>query len=136
MLSRLAKTVRRKAAVTIAVLYALCILAPSAVLALNSAAAHCLTDSNSLAHVHQDHAKAHVHSDGATDQHHTHHDDKPHKHSDAGGGNCCGLFCSTALPSVANVGFAELPTAAKIDPVRADALTGRAPDRINRPPIA
>ena len=55
MLTRLTRTFRIRAAITLAVAYALCVVAPSAALAFadGPSAAHCLTDSMGPAHVHK-----------------------------------------------------------------------------------
>src|SRR5215468_7660671 len=70
MLSVRTKTFRIKAASVLAVLYALCILAPAAAFAFsdNPAVAHCLTEGHVGIHDHG--GKVHVHADGTPHQHH------------------------------------------------------------------
>jgi hypothetical protein len=131
---------RIKAAITATLLYAVCVLAPSAALALSAdAAAHCLTGPGGAAHVHQQQTAPHgdVAAGGAV---HEHSDESaPHQHSDADGkshaGTCCGLFCVTALPHEPVLSLAVPPTAALDRPHGVYELAGRGPDRINRPPI-
>jgi hypothetical protein len=137
---------RWKAALSLAWLYAVCILLPPAAFAL-SAAAHCLTDTHAAAHVHQAAAKipssTHVHPDGVVHAHgeqgsHQHADGAPHKHDadDKSHGNCCGLFCVTAIAHAAPALLAAPGAAGPALPALEEALSGRGPDRINRPPIA
>lgn len=142
-MSALTKTLRVKAAIVVAALYALCILAPAVAFALsdNPAVAHCLTEGHVGVHdhgsKHEHGGKLHVHADGTT---HQHHDDgaAPQAPADDGKGpiaSCCGLFCVVAIPGepVPRLGFDSL--ASVVLPIFGEALTGRAPERINRPPI-
>jgi hypothetical protein len=140
MLSGLTKAFRRKAAIAFAALYALCVLAPAVALAFvdGPTAVHCLTDQHGMARAHDHEGTVHGHADGTA---HRHHDGGgAHEHSEADGkshaGNCCGLFCLTALAGDA---IAALSTPVRFTltaPAPDDRLTGRGPDRINRPPIA
>jgi hypothetical protein len=162
MLSAVAKTVRIRAAITLAALYALCILAPAAAFAFsdNPAVAHCLTEGHVGIHEHSgkhDHGgTAHVHADGTTHQHHAdgtahrhHADGTAHQHHDDGAApqpsgddgkapiaTCCGLFSVVAISGepVPSLGFYSL--ASVVLPPPGEALSGRGPERINRPPIA
>ena len=141
ILTSLNRALRRKAAIALAVLYALCVLMPAAAVALTSAA-HCLTGPQGAAHVHQAASQAHVHSDGVAhahaDQPADHADGAPHEHSDAAGaqnGNCCGLFCVSAIAHDAHPALGATIAAQRTVPARAYALPGRGPERINRPPI-
>jgi hypothetical protein len=144
MLSVLTKTFRAKAAAVTAVLYALCILAPAVAFALSDdpAVAHCLTEGHVGVHEHggktEPGGKLHVHSDGLS---HQHHDDGAAPQPSGNDGEapiatCCGLFSVVAIPGepLPNFGFHSL--ASVVLPVLADGLSGRGPDRINRPPIA
>jgi len=129
---------RWRAALALIAIFAFCILVPSVALALTNAAAHCFTETHSVAHVHQVAAKTHVHADGVS---HTHHADEnaPSKPADADdnthGGNCCGLFCLTALTHEASNALVAPTAVIRTLPVLADSLSGRDPGRINRPPI-
>lgn len=139
---------RKRAALAVAALYAFCVLAPHAALASGHAPAHCLTEEHSAAaHVHRANAEpvSHMHADGAEHHHGAMpaHDDAttidPHQHSDADGrsqgGNCCGLFCISAMASEAGLAMPAPPLVADDLPGIHDALTGRSPGRINKPPI-
>jgi hypothetical protein len=139
---------RVRAAFVVAALYALCVLAPHAALSLGHAAAHCLTEERpAAAHVHKAKAEtaSHTHADGTVHHHGgipAHHGPTttdPHQHSDADGksdsGNCCGLFCISAIALETGVAMPALPlVAADLSSVH-DALRGHSPGRVNRPPI-
>lgn len=121
-----------------AALYTLCLLAPGAAMAFNGpAAAHCLTKQHHLVSRHQHGTKTHVHADGAT-HHHVGHDHDTGKHSDSGGkstsGNCCGLFCMTALSQEVAEFAASSMNFTAYDPSLDSRLTGRVPEGLNRPP--
>jgi hypothetical protein len=143
MLLAVPKTVRIRAAIALAALYALCILAPAAVFALsdNPAVAHCLTEGHVGVHEHSgkhDQGQVHAHADGMT---HQHHDDgaAPQPSGDDGKppmATCCGLFSVVAVPGepVPSLEFYSL--ASVVLPPPGEALSGRGPERINRPPIA
>ena len=141
----LTKRFRLRAALGLAALYAFCVLAPHAALALGNNAAHCLTDDHTAAHVHKAPAAttAHTHADGSLHHHPARaaHDDAgnlPHKNSDADGkshsGNCCGLFCFSAITLDPGVTLPAPPAFATEAPGPDDALAGRGPDRLKRPP--
>jgi hypothetical protein len=145
MFARLSRGLRSRAALAAAALYAFCVLMPHAAVALGSAG-HCLTDDHPAAHIHK--AKAdvtpHMHTDGTV---HLQggkaaaHDDatEPHKHSKAddkgGNGNCCGLFCISAIAGDAGPTLLVPMSFAADLPAAVNALTGRDPGRLHRPPI-
>ena len=144
MLSALTKTFRARAAIVLAVLYALCILAPSVAFAFsdNPAVAHCLTEGHVGPHDHgakpEHGGKLHVHADGSA---HQHHDDgtAPQPAGDDGKApvaNCCGLFSVVAIPYQPDINLGLNIPASVVVPALAEALSGRGPERINRPPIA
>ena len=132
----------------IGALYALCIIMPSAAVALGAGdrPVHCFTDQQlGLTHVHQagvhqahahaeGHAQAHVHGDGTT-----HHHDGPRHPAPSDNRNdptaCCGLFGLTAMAVDPQLDLDVPSRHASILPVSFEKLTGRGPDRINRPPI-
>lgn len=129
MLLRLTKTLRARAAVVLAALYALCCIAPPAALAFTGGvvAAHCLTDEHHGMNVQHEHGSMHIPDHGGL----------PNKSSDLDKGkseNCCGLFCVTAgaIPSVP--ALTEPNHATPMDVLLDSALGGRATDRIDRPP--
>jgi hypothetical protein len=137
---RLTTKYRIRAAIALALLYAFCVLAPSAALAFvdGPIAFHCLTEQHGFAGTHDHGGPPHVPADGTT--HHHHDGGGTPKHSDADGkshpGNCCGLFCMTALAADAALTLASPVNFTFARPALDDHLTGRGPDRINRPPIA
>jgi hypothetical protein len=150
MLSRFDRTNRIRATIALVIAYAFCVLAPHAALAFTggSLAMHCLTELSDLAHVHQAAAApvAHTHADGTTHMHgapahmaqHKHGDGNTHDHGKPGkadDGNCCGLFCISAL---SHDGVAALPAPPPVARTKAAAEPERAsrdPDRIDEPPI-
>ena len=147
MLVRLTSAARRWAAIAIGALYALCVIAPSAAVAFGPGGhvVHCLTEEQlGLAHVHRAdmgnahhaHAKAHVHADGATHRHDGthHHQGAPDNSTDPAA--CCGLFGLTAMAVDTQLDLAVPSRKSALVPVSFARLTGRDPDRINRPPIA
>jgi len=147
MLSRLTRTFRFRAALALAALYALCILAPHAALALGNGAGHCLTEIPLAAHVHAAAAAPHTHAGGA--HHHHHHHDVGAAHDHAGGvpqdhsgqdrkssENCCGLFCASAIVLETDIVLTAPPAVSPVLASRQEARAGRGPDRLIRPPIA
>jgi len=157
MLSLPGKGFRIRAAAVLAALYALCILAPAAAFALsnNPTLAYCLTeghvgvhaDGNKVHDVHVHGDNTHVHADGTKHQHHDqgtahrHHDGSGSapKASDDGKGsvaNCCGLFSVVAISAEPGVALAPSTHLCAFVPVAREALSGRGPDRLYRPPIS
>ena len=142
MLSVLTKTFRTKAAIIVAALYALCILAPAVAFAFsdNPAVAHCLTEGHVGVHDHgakHDGGKPHVHADGSTHQHNDH-AAAPQPAGDQSKGaiaTCCGLFSVVAIPGEPVPSFGFYSLASVVLPLVGEALSGRGPERINRPPI-
>jgi len=138
MLTRITNTLRFKAAIFLAVLYAFTVIAPHAAMAFGNpqGAAHCLTIERASAH---DHGQTkHQHADGAEHTHAEPQADDSQKSSDDKGpaAACCGLFsCSAMLTETRAVtpGPVNATTVALPLP---DLVVGQGPDRINRPPIA
>jgi hypothetical protein len=137
MLSVLTKTFRAKAAIVVAALYTLCILAPSAAFAFsaNPGVAHCLTEGHLGVHDHS--GKVHVHADGTTHQH-----DDDGAASPSGDNEksrvatCCSLFSVVAISGEPGLSLGLYSPSSIVSAILADALSGRGPERINRPPIA
>jgi hypothetical protein len=132
---------RLRAASVLALLYALCVLAPAAAFAFGdgSRAAHCVTDGNhGLRSVHVHGPDGHEHADGTL---HVHDDGSTHEHSKAPDdkspdAQCCGLVCLSALPaSVAGITSPMLP-AMIANPTLQEDIAGEPPDRLYRPPIS
>jgi hypothetical protein len=163
MLALPTRSLRVKAAVALAVIYGLCVLLPAVAFALADGrmAPPCLLEDLAVASLHDhsahDHgaasvqahhheAAAHHHamaSDASADAHAHHHgaasDAAPPTDPDHGKsrpGECCGLFPLMAfadgLPGV----LAPSRLTSIVIPLMTDALVGRGPDRIIRPPIA
>src|SRR6516162_7808533 len=128
MLSVFAKAIRVKGAIVLAALYTLCILAPSAAFAFSASpgVAHCLTEGH-----------VHIHADG-TAHHHDHDGAAPPSGDDEKSrvASCCSLFSVVALPGEPGPSLGLYSPGSTVLPVLADALSGRGPERINRPPIA
>jgi hypothetical protein len=155
MLSLPTKSFRLKAAVAVATLYAFCILLPALAFTLadGRVAPPCLIDDLAALSIH-DHAAIPVHSGaahlhgGAPDAHAeaaTHHHAGQPEGAKASGdsdgeksrpGECCGLFPMVALAGVLRPAPVPSRLTSTAIPVLADALIGRGPDRIIRPPIA
>lgn len=144
MLTRFDRTRRVRATIAVVVTYAFCVLAPHAALALGGGTPlmHCLAEISELAHRHEVGAgtAAHSHADSAMHVHapmvkHGHGDGRTHDQGKADDGNCCGLFCISALNCD---GVAALPAPPPAALTKAAPVPERAPhdpDRIDEPPI-
>lgn len=165
MLVRLTRKKRLRAGWLVALVYLLCVLAPTISYALPGvhAPAPCLTDENhvpGMVHVHSesrhqhddgqihDHAaaQAHVHDLAALQAHSGDGDNSmsaasdsktaPEKRSHTSSGQCCGLMCVTAIPAkVVDIVKPSAPTAL-CDVERHRNVADNAPRRLYRPPIA
>jgi hypothetical protein len=155
MLSVLTKSFRVRAATVVAALYALCSIAPASAFAFsnNPAVSHCLIEGhigvhNASTHDHgaaHDHGTAHehggavhVHADGSAHQHHDDGTVPQHSGDDdkARVASCCGLFSVVAIAGEPSPSLGLYSLASVVLPVVGDALSGRGPERINRPPIS
>ena len=129
------KAFRVKAAIVLAAVYALCIVAPSAAFAFsaNPSVAHCLTEGHVGVH---DHGNVHVHADGTAHQH-EHDGTAPPSGDDEKSrvASCCSLFSVVAIPGEPGLSPGLYGPGSIVLPILADALSGRGPERINRPPI-
>lgn len=138
MLSTLIKTMRTKAAIVLAVLYAFTVVAPHAAMAFGNpqTAAHCLTVASAKAH---DHGQTkHKHANGVEHTHAVPQADDHKNSSDEKGpaAACCGLFsCSAVLTETRDLS-PGLVTVSCIAVPALDSVEGQGPARINRPPIA
>lgn len=139
MLFVLTKTFRIKAAIAVALIYAVCILVPSAAFALaaRDAAAHCLVEDHGFAAPAHHGVASHVHADGVT--HHHPEGGTSHKQTNETGkghpANCCGLFSVVAIFGEPGITLGTLTLTSVPFTVLRETLSGRGPDRINRPPI-
>jgi hypothetical protein len=156
MLKVMTRTFRIRAAVLLAAVYALCVLAPAAAFAFatDPALAHCLTEGHVSVHEHG--STVHVHADGTSHHHQTAGDADHHQHDNGAGhqpdgtaapahqgdgdkvpvASCCGLFSVVAIADEFSPRLEFLFHTFLIVPVATDALSGRGPERISRPPIS
>jgi hypothetical protein len=155
MLTSLTRLKRLRAGWIVALVYLLCVLAPTLSFALpgSGAVTPCLTEAAhgpGVVHVHDDAPAQHVHKDG---QVHDHGgaanigDDRalstalngrsaPEKAPHSSDGQCCGLSCVTALPAaLIDLVKPSAPTA--LCAIEGDRkVTDNAPSRLYRPPIS
>jgi hypothetical protein len=149
MLSGLTKGFRVRAAIVIAALYGLCILAPAAPYAYSNkpAVSHCLIENHVGVHnsggmhdhgaAHDHGGTVHVHADGSAHQHHDEGTSPQHTDDDkARVASCCGLFSVVAIAGEPSPSLRLYSLASVVLPVVGEALSGRGPERINRPPIS
>jgi hypothetical protein len=136
MLSWLITRLRSCSAITLIVLYAVCVVLPSAALAFPRAPAHCLTS------VRHDITDARL-QDGTTI--HTPGDSLIHEHpgdSKEGGsgklkchfGTCCGISCFAAITSDSAATIVRPVHASPLFRRLDESLEGCGPERISRPP--
>jgi hypothetical protein len=163
MLVRLTKVQRVKAGWFLALVYLLCMLAPTISFALpgQHPAAPCLTGESHMSgmvHV-ANSAPAHLHGDGHAHDHSVAHASAPHSAAHADGdhtsmamaldgdsapskaphapnGLCCGLMCVSALPAtLTDIVTPSMPTVLRV--IEGDrVVTDSAPARLYRPPIS
>lgn len=125
MLGWLTRKRRWRVASLLVALYALCLVTPTAVMAVGQGAipAHCLTDDHHIA------GAVHMHQDGSTHHHSgSKQDDGDHA------GKCCGLFSVSAIAPDLDIVVAPREPAPQQPSLTANDLTGRGSDRIDRPP--
>jgi hypothetical protein len=142
MLSRMTKANKLRGALSMALFYAFCSVAPAAAFAFGDGAqaAHCLTDGDyhglreNRAHEHSA-AKAHAHADGTSHDHvQTADAGTADENGATSDGKCCGLFCVSALPAaLAGGDLPDLPKAMSVAPVNRYGA-GQPPVRLDRPP--
>jgi len=124
MLCWLTSQWRWRVASLLVVLYALCLVSPTAVLAFSQASvpAHCFTgDEYGIGTVH-------VHEDGLS--HHHSGTDVDHGQP----GKCCGLFSVSAIAPAIDFVVRQHPPVLQRPSLVAQSLSGRGADRIDRPP--
>jgi hypothetical protein len=158
MLTSLTRLRRLRAGWIIALLYLLCVLAPTISFALpgSNAVAPCLSDAShvpGMVHVHTEAPTEHIHQDHRHDHsgahsHATYDGDQramsvalngepaPEKAPHSFDGKCCGLTCVTALPAtLIDIVKPSAPTAlCEVEGCRK--VTDNAPPRLYRPPIS
>lgn len=125
MLAWLTGKWRLRAGTILCALYAFCVLAPAAALALSggSLPAHCLSESD--LHI----ASSHAQHDPA-DQHTSDRGENEHDHA----GKCCGLFGVTAIAPDLNFTIMRTQPVSHLASLASASLSGRGADRIDRPP--
>jgi hypothetical protein len=120
-------------------LYAFCVLAPHAAMALTHGgnAAHCLTEAANAPHQHGINI-AHVHEDGVLHEHgqtqsakSQNNDNEPADAQTA----CCGLFFMNGLAVITNPFIIASTTSETLLPGAPDNLVAHGPGRLHRPPI-
>jgi hypothetical protein len=153
MLVRLTRARRLKAGRLLALVYALCMLAPTLSFALpgSQALSPCLADTShvpGMMHLHADVAATHLHGDGDVHDHGMHVQASAAAHQAAAvpdstrskashaSGACCGLICLTALPApLIEIAMPSVPKSSQeVD--RYTEVADRGPSRLYRPPIA
>lgn len=159
MFRRLTRAKRLRAGWLVALVYLLCVLAPTISFALpgSHAVAPCLMDAGhapGMAHVHADAPVQHFHNDGHMHDHsggHSHANadsdhrsmsaalnakSAPEKAPHSSDGQCCGLMCITALPAtLVDIVKPSAPMAlCEVEGYRK--VTDNAPPRLYRPPIS
>jgi hypothetical protein len=114
-----------RVAMAIAVLAALCLVAPPAVMAFGHGknTVHCLANADVADHG--------MHG-GASEKHHGDHGKLPGTSTPG----CCGLYCLSALPLASAPMVEDLAVAPALSPPVDTTLFGRVPDRLDRPPIS
>ena len=159
MFVRLTRAKRLRAGRIIALVYMLCILAPTLSFALpgSQAVSPCLTDANhvpGMMHVHAEAPAAHLHADGHVHDHamaHSHAspadgiapiktsvapEQSPSKGLHSSDGQCCGLMCLSALPAtLVEIVTPSVPTASQEVEGYLE-VADKGPSRHYRPPIA
>lgn len=135
MLYRWTKKLRIHAALALAVIYAICVIGSPMALAFagSTAALPCLTGDHhgvTLVHAHEERIPRMVHQHGEHSGP-VQSDDSKHKQRI---GACCGLLCFTAVTSDLDIVIGEPFHRSVIPPSLEAGLSGRGPDRIDRPP--
>jgi hypothetical protein len=157
MFVRLTRAGRLRAGLLVALVYMLCLLAPTLSFALpgSHAVSPCLTDANhvpGMMHVHAETPPAHFHPGG-----HVHDDAMAHSHASDGiasikasapaeqtpskgshssDGQCCGLICLSALPAtLVEIVTPSMPMVSQVAEGYIE-VADEAPSRHYRPPIA
>jgi len=125
MLQKLRTGLGFRAAMLVALLAALCLVAPPAVIAFGHGdnTAHCLANADAVNHG--------MHGNGEQD-HHGDRGKSPGTHAPG----CCGLYCMSALPLTPGPmveGPIIRPALSLLPEI---AFTGRGPDQLDRPPIS
>ena len=80
----------------------------------------------------------HVHADGTAHAHAGDHASPKHANGDGKehGSTCCGLFSVVGIPGEPAFSLGVFARTSLASPALQDPISGRGPERINRPPIA
>ena len=137
MLTGLTKALRLRSAAFLAVMYLICVLAPSAAFAFGdeNLGAHCLTEADSGTHIHsKPDAGGHSHAGAGSSNDANQAADQDR--DDGKDQQCCGLFCVSSLS--ANVFPVEHPLlpSSPTTLLGAQGIEGNQPERLYRPPIS
>lgn len=137
MLVLLTSKWRQRAAAVLVAVYALCLLAPAVAFAFSDAAAHCLT----VAEAPQTMGEHQGHQHDGMDHTAIALEAVDHGTPASGGndhalpGQCCGLFCVSALmPPVFGVDGTQSIEVSAVAMPAASSLMGRSSSRLDRPP--
>ena len=135
---------RPRAAISLVLAYALCVLAPTVAFALGDQAhaVHCLIEdhgaSTAMQMYQHAHASAQAHADGMIHGHSgapREHSKAPDDKGKAANVACCGLAFTSALPAVmTEVPILTAPSACEIVEHQ-QGVASLAPDRLYKPPI-
>ena len=159
MFVRLTKAGRLRAGRLVALVYMLCVLAPTLSFALpgSQAVSPCFADANrvpGMMHVHEEAPPAHLRADGHLPDPalaHSHAssldgaalikasaipEQTPSKGSHSSDGQCCGLMCLSALPAALVEIVTPSVPAASPEVEGYLEVADKAPSRLYRPPIA
>jgi hypothetical protein len=130
---------RSRVAMLMVALYAVCVAAPPAALALSGGAfsSHCISKESkgaAILHHHDDTDLSEennqvAHHDEGTEEHGN---STKHKQSKI----CCGISCMSAIPSNFHVATLGELIVVKLHPSDQRIIVGLQPDFLNRPPIA
>ena len=159
MLTRLTRATRLRAGKLLALIYMLCVLAPSLAFAFSdgSHAAPCLTEDEhamGIVHVHDnaDRTAGHVHADGHVHDHSSSaqtmgdHEgqggpaksvsdsDTAADHHKTSGGQCCGMVCVSALPATVAELTGPSRLTSRCEPARYPGIADNLPHTLYRPP--
>ena len=132
MLTRLTKTMRGRAAITLTLAYVLCVVGPSAALALidGPSAIHCATKPS-----HSGAAPVHDLDGGAAHLYGGHGSDQTKSDGKSQTATCCGTFCVSAMPAATAPDVIPLVGVRSTEIAIDHGIAGHGPPRIDRPPI-
>jgi hypothetical protein len=139
---------RLRAGCAVALVYLLCVMAPTIALALPGASTpDCLLLDEAVTHIHNHgadgahqharhvrHGDTHIHQMAANTSH-LMSDKAPRGDHSSAGGSCCELMCLTALQAASTEMIPPVPLVSLRVNEKSLAMVGSAPPRLYRPPI-